>query len=407
MNNHIYGPAETIETIGIPEFPEVPINKTTTSPQISHQQAASRTSSRTTMTTITTIVPHNENKKHATLKALLGPKLLCCSSTGTLDTNIALAEKKYLALYFSASYCTLCVNFTPSLIAAYEKLSTQLEVVLVSNDRTEESFDAYRQKMPWLAIPYSSLQSGTKESLREKYVVTTIPRLVLLDMETGELLLSDARSKMQDDPQGAGFPWTDDVVTDVEAGVVVAVPAMPEGDLTGWDRAFSKPLFALGHSLPGKQGVYMDENVVRCRAGILNSISWIAMANVLVYHNARLLFALYPIVALDFLASGTIGLTPLAPIGGLATLLVHLAGSPPYWKPAAPKRFAWFLGFILVNGCFTAFMLNNRLIIFCAILTCNALTWLEASVGFCLGCFIFNKLIAPSMKLEECQECKM
>ena len=53
--------------------------------------------------------------------------------------------------------CPPCRGFTPTLMRVYERLRADgrnFEVVLVSSDRSEESYRTYVSAMPWLAVPY-------------------------------------------------------------------------------------------------------------------------------------------------------------------------------------------------------------------------------------------------------------
>lgn len=65
-----------------------------------------------------------------------------------------------IGLYFSAHWCPPCRGFTPKLAEWYTNLTSgtlkdKLEIVFVSSDRDEDSFDEYFDSMPWLALPYS------------------------------------------------------------------------------------------------------------------------------------------------------------------------------------------------------------------------------------------------------------
>lgn len=95
----------------------------------------------------------------------------------------------------------------------------------------------------------------------------------------------------------------------------------------------------------------------------------------------------------------------------LASLLVYAVPTGharrPHWKPASPKRFAWLLGFLLVNTCFLAWLLEVRVVVLLSVLTCCVLTWLECAMGFCMGCWIYNSFVVPMMGKEECGECKL
>ena len=82
---------------------------------------------------------------------------------------------------------------------------------------------------------------------------------------------------------------------------------------------------------------------------------------------------------LQMVASASFGLTPFAPYGMLSTLIT--ISQPPIWKPAAPKRFAWCLGVILLGGCFVAGALQNRWFAFGLAAMCILLTAMEAWFG--------------------------
>lgn len=58
--------------------------------------------------------------------------------------------------------------------------------------------------MPWLALPFSDRE--LKTSLSKKFKVQGIPTLVLVD-KYGEVITTDARSEVMEDPAGERFPW--------------------------------------------------------------------------------------------------------------------------------------------------------------------------------------------------------
>ncbi|XP_073104108.1 probable nucleoredoxin 1-1 isoform X1 [Elaeis guineensis] len=104
------------------------------------------------------------------------------------QVKIANLEGKTVGLYFSASWCPPCRGFTPKLIETYGELSSEgkdFEVVFVSGDRDEDSFNGYFSKMPWLAIPFSD--SKARDRLDELFKVRGIPHLVILGAR-GEVL---------------------------------------------------------------------------------------------------------------------------------------------------------------------------------------------------------------------------
>jgi len=123
-------------------------------------------------------------------EATLGPQLL--TKTGLQPTAQALGGAEVVALYFSAHWCPPCRAFTPQLAAAlYGNRFPQLQVVFVSSDRDQASFDSYYAEMPWLSLPFGAPQ---KQTLGMTYQVRGIPSFIILDGKTGRLISSDGRS---------------------------------------------------------------------------------------------------------------------------------------------------------------------------------------------------------------------
>jgi len=71
----------------------------------------------------------------------------------------------------------------------------------------------------------------------------------------------------------------------------------------------------------------------------------------------------------------------------------------PVWKPVKPKRFAWTLGATLGACCLTFWILGMTAWIIGVLAICFLLTWLEAVMGFCVGCWMYSLLV----KCEVCQ----
>ncbi|CAF3576239.1 unnamed protein product [Rotaria sp. Silwood1] len=68
-------------------------------------------------------------------------------------------DNKVVGIYFSAHWCGPCRNFTPKLAKCYEEgqleLQDRFDIVFVSSDQDEKSFNEYFQTMPWKAMPFS------------------------------------------------------------------------------------------------------------------------------------------------------------------------------------------------------------------------------------------------------------
>jgi nucleoredoxin len=94
-----------------------------------------------------------------------------------------LAGVKYYGLYYSASWCGPCRQFTPEFIKVYKMMKQQypeFEVVFVSADHSAGDMKGYMRDdgMPWLALKYDEAQ---REGELTRYCGPGIPCLVLVD----------------------------------------------------------------------------------------------------------------------------------------------------------------------------------------------------------------------------------
>ena len=88
-----------------------------------------------------------------------------------LPTADLLKSKTAVAIYFSASWCGPCKQFTPVLAQLYKSLNKKgkkFEVVWLSRDRSSEEFLGYYQQMPWLAVTLQNIQP-VLEKIAPKY----------------------------------------------------------------------------------------------------------------------------------------------------------------------------------------------------------------------------------------------
>jgi nucleoredoxin len=67
---------------------------------------------------------------------------------------------KTIGIYFAAKWCSVCVKFTPILVDFYKRNRDKLnmEIIFVSSDHDEDSFDQYYNEMPWLCLKFSERQ---------------------------------------------------------------------------------------------------------------------------------------------------------------------------------------------------------------------------------------------------------
>jgi len=105
---------------------------------------------------------------------------------------------KIVGLYFSAHWCPPCRGFTPKLSEKFTKLKSEgkpFEIIFVSADEDEESAKSYFNEMSWdMMLPFDDQE--TKDLLDQKYEVSGIPTLVIVNGDTGVTITDDGRSAL-------------------------------------------------------------------------------------------------------------------------------------------------------------------------------------------------------------------
>jgi nucleoredoxin len=107
---------------------------------------------------------------------------------GSFD-DASLANTKYFAIYYSASWCGPCRKFTPELVKWYNEQKpkhSEFELIFVGHDFDEKAMDAYMtgDDMPWPALKFSKIKSNKSVT---HYCGKGIPCLVFVDAE-GKIL---------------------------------------------------------------------------------------------------------------------------------------------------------------------------------------------------------------------------
>jgi len=148
-------------------------------------------------------------------KFLTDGKLLGKSGaiSGSAAEYLVAQDLDVLGVYFSAHWCGPCRRFTPLLARLYNELRAmdkKFEIVFVSGDKDEASFNSYFESMPWLALQFD--QRSLKSLLNEAFNVEGIPTLMLIDGKTGVTTNGDEAVEL-----GAAFyPWTQKAGEEVE-----------------------------------------------------------------------------------------------------------------------------------------------------------------------------------------------
>ncbi|NXA43283.1 NXNL1 protein, partial [Eudromia elegans] len=118
-----------------------------------------------------------------------------------LDTERELGrglDNKVLLLYFSSAGCPRCREFAPLLRDFFVRLTdefyveraSQLVLVYVSRDETEEKQSKFLKTMPrrWLSLPF---EDEFKRELEQRFAVAAVPAVVVLT-PSGEVIAGNA-----------------------------------------------------------------------------------------------------------------------------------------------------------------------------------------------------------------------
>lgn len=95
--------------------------------------------------------------------------------------------------------CPPCRSFSPKLIDFYNSCKDDLEIVFVSSDQDDKSFEPYFGKMPWVSmVPgyTSSDQNARQAKLADMFKIQGIPTVIVLDAKTGNFVTDDARNSV-------------------------------------------------------------------------------------------------------------------------------------------------------------------------------------------------------------------
>ncbi|XP_073010070.1 LOW QUALITY PROTEIN: probable nucleoredoxin 1 [Typha latifolia] len=147
---------------------------------------------------------------------------------GKGDVKMPVSELvgKNILIYFSAQWCPPCRAFLPKFIEAYHKIKEKngaFEVILVSSDSDQSSFNDFFSEMPWLALPFGDER---KKTLSRRFKITGIPSLVAI-APTGKTVTTEARELVM--MHGAdAYPFTEDRIKELEAEINEMAKGWPE-----------------------------------------------------------------------------------------------------------------------------------------------------------------------------------
>ena len=117
-------------------------------------------------------------------------------------------------LYFSAHWCPPCRGFTPKLVKTYHDIKAkdnEFEVIFISSDGDQASFDEYFAEMPWLALPYGDER---KKLLDRRFKIEGIPTAIAIG-SSGRTVTKEVRELVG--VHGAdAYPFTEERLKQLE-----------------------------------------------------------------------------------------------------------------------------------------------------------------------------------------------
>lgn len=114
-------------------------------------------------------------------------------------------DGKLVGLYFSGHWCPDCRRFTPRLITFRNLNQADIEIVLISYDKSEAEMWNYMSttKMPWVTAGY---KSASAEALKARFKPSSIPHLVVLS-QTGKVITVEGVADVQNAPETCIHAW--------------------------------------------------------------------------------------------------------------------------------------------------------------------------------------------------------
>ena len=222
--------------------------------------------------------------------------------------------------------------------------------------------------------------------------------------------LSLARLLWYRDPDDIS-PYINETAVRIRAGILLAIPIFMAFTLA--DIVLGSRWVVTGHVIRDTFDTDFDGRILYMVEAVRRTYDYSLQTGVLFY-------ALF-----EMLAGMSKATSYLSPTIWLSTWLARL--HPPVWKPLAPKRFAWTLGASMIGLCLVFFHPEKfagavnaltgqswlptteqflpRWLPLVMVWLCLGFMWLEAILGFCVGCQIHALLVRLGVLEQACEEC--
>ncbi|HHS99278.1 MAG TPA: DUF4395 domain-containing protein [Thiomicrospira sp.] len=205
--------------------------------------------------------------------------------------------------------------------------------------------------------------------------------------------------------------YINEVAVRIRAGILLMIPLYM--GLTLFDVVYTSHWVVDGNTAVDTYDTNWDDQIIYQVEAVKRTYDYTVQTWVLFY-------GLFEMIAGMFVFTSR-----FSPTIYLSTFLARK--TPPVWKPLVPKRFAWTIGASLITVCLIFFnpdtvanwvnnLFNSELLPVTQnfipywvpvnlVWVCISFMWLEAILGFCVGCKVHSLLVMVGILKEECQEC--
>ena len=206
-------------------------------------------------------------------------------------------------------------------------------------------------------------------------------------------------------------PWINETAVRVRAGMMLVIPIFMAFTLL--DIVFGTRWIVTGNVVRDTFDTDFDGRILYMVEAVRRTYEYSVQTGVLLYG------------LVEMLAGMTRTTSYLSPTIWLSTWLAR--HHRPVWKPLAPKRFAWAIGASMICLCLVFFHPEKfagainaltqhdwlptteqylpRWLPLVMVWLCLGFMWLEAILGFCVGCKIHALLVRLGVFKDECEAC--
>ena len=205
--------------------------------------------------------------------------------------------------------------------------------------------------------------------------------------------------------------YINEVAMRIRAGILLMIPLYM--GLTLFDVVYTSSWVVDGNTAVDTYDTNWDDQIIYQVEAVKRTYDYTVQTWILFY-------GLFEMIAGMFVSTSR-----FSPTIYLATFLARK--TPPVWKPLVPKRFAWGIGATFITICLMFFnpdtvagwvnsiagspLLSETenfipyWIPVNLVWVCMGFMWLEAILGYCVGCKVHAMLVWMGVFKEECEEC--